>query len=54
MPSNSTMPLTAEAHAVAMAGYTVRGVERGRQLDNRGPLRRDESGNLHPDILSAY
>jgi hypothetical protein len=54
MPSNSTMPLTAEAHAETMAGYTVRGVERGRQLDNRGPLRRNESGNLHPDILSAY
>jgi hypothetical protein len=54
MPSNSTMPLTAEAHAATLADYTVRGVERGRQLDNRGLLRRDESGNLHPDILAAY
>ncbi|MFT6039390.1 MAG: hypothetical protein ACI9TP_002187 [Candidatus Azotimanducaceae bacterium] len=54
MLSNSTMPLTAEAHAATLADYTVRGVERGRQLDNRGLLRRDESGNLHPDILAAY
>jgi hypothetical protein len=53
MPSNSTMSLAAEVHAATMAGYRARGVERGRRLDSRGPLRRDESGNLHPDILSA-
>jgi hypothetical protein len=54
MPLNPAMPLTAQAHAAAIEDYTSHGVERGRQLDNRGPLRRDESGNLHPDIISAY
>jgi hypothetical protein len=48
------MPLTEQAHAATMEDYTARGVKRGCQLDNRGPLRRDTSGNLHPDILSAY
>ncbi|MGD9752818.1 MAG: phytanoyl-CoA dioxygenase family protein [Acidimicrobiia bacterium] len=46
--------LTREEHAAAMADYVRAGEERARALANRGPVRYDEHGRLHPDILAAY
>lgn len=46
--------LTREEHAAAMADYVRAGEARARALGNRGPVRYDEHGRLHPDILAAY
>ncbi len=46
--------LTRDEHAAAMAGYVRKGEERARAAGNRGPLRFDDEGNVHPDILEAY
>lgn len=46
--------LTASAHAQQMQTYLAAGEQRGRTLGNRGPLRLDADGKLHPDILDAY
>ena len=41
-------------HAAAMAPYIAEGKKRASAAGNRGPLRLDKSGKLHPDILNAY
>ncbi|MDF1733723.1 MAG: phytanoyl-CoA dioxygenase family protein [Minwuia sp.] len=46
--------LTAEEHASGMAAYFAAGERRALELGNRGPIRLDGSGKLHPDILAAY
>ncbi len=46
--------LTREAHQAAMADYLVAGEARAAALGNRGPLRRDAAGKLHPDIVASY
>ena len=38
----------------AMAAYLEAGAERAMGLGNRGPIRFDASGVLHPEILTAY
>ena len=45
---------TAAQHAADLTDYTDEGAWRAAQLDNRGPVRFDASGALHPDILEAY
>ncbi|MGB0907583.1 MAG: phytanoyl-CoA dioxygenase family protein [Maricaulaceae bacterium] len=40
--------------AAAMKAYLIDGQAKAIALPNRGPLRFDEGGNIHPDILSAY
>jgi hypothetical protein len=37
-----------------MNAYLQEGGERARELGNRGPVRFDSEGNIHPDILDAY
>ena len=51
-PANRT-PSRAE-HAQDMETYLRGGEERARSLSNRGPIRYDTDGNVHPDILEAY
>lgn len=46
-------PTRAE-HVAAMADYLADGRRRALELGNRGPVRFDERGRLHPDILEAY
>jgi len=46
--------VSAAQHAASMASYVHAGCARAAQLGNRGPLRFDASGGLHPDILAAY
>jgi hypothetical protein len=48
------VPLTAAAHAEVMRAYIAAGERRAYALGNRGPIRYDEQGKLHPDILEAY
>ena len=40
--------------ADAMKTYLLEGQAEALALPNRGPLKFDESGNIHPDIISAY
>ena len=46
--------LTRAEHARRMAGYGQAGIRRARDIGNRGPVRLDENGRLHPEILAAY
>jgi Phytanoyl-CoA dioxygenase (PhyH) len=46
--------MSREDYAAAMAAYVGNGEERARALGNRGPVRFDPDGALHPDILAAY
>ncbi len=46
--------LSAAQHAAEMADYIEAGRTRALALGNRGPLRLDDAGQLHPDILEAY
>lgn len=54
MGSANIAELSREGHAAAMADYLRGGEHRAGQLGNRGPLRLDEAGRLHPDIAAAY
>src|SRR5690349_4418360 len=45
---------TRESHARAMAAYGEEGLQRARAIGNRGPVRFDAHGRLHPDIVAAY
>ncbi len=45
---------SAQQHAADLANYHEQGRQRADALGNRGPLRYDDDGRLHPDILSAY
>lgn len=46
--------LSAREHAKRMSAYAEQGEQRAYELGNRGPMRFDEYGKLHPDILDAY
>ena len=41
-------------HEALMEQYRAEGTARALALDNRGPIRFDANGKLHPDILDAY
>ncbi len=47
-------PLTREAHAEGLRRYAAVGRQREREIGNRGQIRLDGAGKLHPDILAAY
>lgn len=49
-----TRPMSAEEHAAVMQAYIREGEALARALGNRGPIRYDADGRLHPDILDAY
>jgi len=42
------------AHAQAMAAYGREGLDLASRIGNRGPIRFDAGGRLHPGILAAY
>lgn len=46
-------PTRAE-HAAALTDYLAAGRQRADEIGNRGPMRFDANGKLHPDILDAY
>src|SRR6185295_10471962 len=45
---------TRARHAEGMAAYREQGLRIAREIGNRGPVRFDANGRLHPDILAAY
>ncbi len=51
---NQSVAISAEDHAVAMSDYIRHGEEQALGLGNRGPIRFDAEGAVHPDILDAY
>jgi hypothetical protein len=53
MNDRATAPTRAE-HQARMADYLKAGEARARAIGNRGPVRFDAGGKLHPDILAAY
>ncbi len=57
-PQTQTRPQVQSAdygpESAAMAAYLRAGEARAHALGNRGPIRRDGDGNVHPDILEAY
>jgi len=46
--------LTRNEHEKRMLAYGREGVRRADAIGNRGPVRFDDKGRLHPDILAAY
>ena len=54
LPFAKVTPVDYGPDEAAMARYRAEGRERALALGNRGPIRFDEQGNLHPDILDAY
>ena len=53
-PGFSQEPLSADAHAKAMADYILAGTRRAYELGNRGPIRFDDDGSLDAGIVEAY
>lgn len=51
--TDAAAPTRAEYETV-MADYLRDGERRARAIGNRGPVRFDADGNLHPEILDAY
>jgi len=49
-----TTGLTRAKHAAGMAAYREKGLRLAAEIGNRGPVRFDGNGRLHPDILAAY
>ena len=47
-------PLSASEYQRRMASYAKEGAERAQKLENRGPIRLDADGKLHPEITQAY
>ena len=45
---------TRDEHAKDMAAYLEAGMARADAIGNKGPVRFDASGELHPDIQAAY
>lgn len=41
-------------HAAGMHAYQQEGLRVAAEIGNRGPIRLDDRGRLHPDILAAY
>ena len=46
--------LSAATHADNLTAYAKAGEQRANELGNRGPVRHDDQGKLHPEILAAY
>ncbi|MFT5175147.1 MAG: hypothetical protein ACI8W7_003336 [Gammaproteobacteria bacterium] len=52
--ASPAIELNACEHASAMGKYQQGGEQRAAELGNRGPIRFDAQGDIHPDILDAY
>jgi len=53
MNDRASAPTRAE-HQARMADYLKAGEERARTLGNKGPVRFDDNGKLHPEIVDTY
>ena len=50
----NTRTTSAAEHQADMQDYIQQGETLALQLDNRGPLRLTDKGDLHPDIVASY
>ena len=48
------VPVTYGEHEASMQKYLALGAEKAANLGNRGPIRFDAEGRLHPEITQAY
>jgi len=48
------VPVTYGEHEASMQRYLALGAEKAANLGNRGPIRFDAGGHLHPEIMRAY
>jgi hypothetical protein len=53
MSEHSVAPTRAQ-HAASMVDYLRKGERLAQNLGNRGPIRFDTQGKIHPDILDAF
>ena len=53
-PGEATKVLSAADYARRMEKYAREGMARARRIGNRGPVRFDEHGDVHRDIVEAY
>ncbi len=54
LQSATPTALTRDEHAKDMVAYLEAGMARADAIGNKGPVRFDASGELHPDIQAAY
>jgi hypothetical protein len=54
VPTTSAPAPTRAEHEARMTTYAAAGETRARVLGNKGPVRFDADGQLHPDIVAAY
>ena len=54
MPTDLERQTRIERNSTDGDAYLIEGERRAMALGNRGPIRFDAAGNLHPDILEAY
>lgn len=52
--ARTAVVLSAEDYARRMETYAREGMARAQRIGNRGPVRFDERGKVHPDIVDAY
>ena len=52
--ATNSVVVSAADHAATLRDYIEAGEARAYALGNRGPIRFDDDGNLHPDILASY
>lgn len=52
--ADAQQELTRAKHAAGMAAYQQEGLRLAQAIGNKGPVRFDANGRLHPDILAAY
>lgn len=53
-PTTTAPAPTRAEHQARMAAYAAAGEARARAIGNKGPVRFDADGRLHPDIVAAY
>lgn len=53
-PTTTAPAPTRAEHQARMAAYAAAGEARARAIGNKGPVRFDADGRLHPDIVTAY
>ena len=54
LPLPKVPSVDCDADEAAMQTYREEGTRRALALDNRGPIRFDSNGNIHPSVVDAY
>ena len=54
MSGDQAQAIAAADYAERMARYAKAGMARARRIGNRGPVRFDAHGDIHPEIVDAY